>query len=358
MPLRAAPGAPRRRAAAPATAAAGPVDLNTATAEQLDELDGIGPGMARSDPRVPRGARRLRLGRGARPGPGHRREAAGGAAGEGARVTGAPAARRAARWLECVAAREHPRHIVLFALAAGLALGPISAPATVAAAARGRGRGRAAARSRRWRPAPCCSARSSPTRGSPHWTPASLARVDGPALGGRGDAARAGARARAPRRRPRPAQRLDEAAVRGCACPSAPGRRGAAAPRRSRAPRVARAGAAGRRRAPAMRGRPSAPSWPSPAASRRSGATTPISARRGAHAALEVDRWRATGASRGGLAGALDARAAARRGGLGRGLRAARGGAARRDGARPGRAAVRGGRGRTSSARASRTCWR
>ena len=44
VPLRPPPGAPV--AAAGGTVPAGPIDINTATAEQLDELDGIGPGMA------------------------------------------------------------------------------------------------------------------------------------------------------------------------------------------------------------------------------------------------------------------------------------------------------------------------
>ena len=46
VPLRPRPGAPVPAGGGTATAPAGPIDINTATAEQLDELDGIGPGMA------------------------------------------------------------------------------------------------------------------------------------------------------------------------------------------------------------------------------------------------------------------------------------------------------------------------
>ena len=45
VPLRAPPGA-APVPGTPGTAPAAPLDLNTATAEQLDELDGIGPGTA------------------------------------------------------------------------------------------------------------------------------------------------------------------------------------------------------------------------------------------------------------------------------------------------------------------------
>jgi len=48
VPLRPRPGDPVPASGGGASVPAGPIDINTATAEQLDELDGIGPGMAGS----------------------------------------------------------------------------------------------------------------------------------------------------------------------------------------------------------------------------------------------------------------------------------------------------------------------
>ena len=239
---------------------------------------------------VPRPARRLRVGRRARRGPGDRREAPRRAARAGAGVTGAA-------WPPPAA---HPRHLVLFALAAGL---------------RARA-GLAGGRDRRGRSSP----RSSVAEGSGlagAWRRSSagaaladarLAALDAGVLGaactagaGRASAvvlepvrehgAHASARVRL--------EGLGEQAVARLRVPRS------CRPVTALTRAVARGGRGGRR----CRGRV-APLGKFDAFQRR----------RGAHAAIEVDRMRRTGARRGGVAGALDAVRRRAEVGLARGL--------------------------------------
>ena len=79
FPSSVSPFPPPLPAAGAATSAAptGPVDLNRATAAELDALPGIGPATAAGDRRPPRGERAVRLRRRPRGGPRHRSGQAG-----------------------------------------------------------------------------------------------------------------------------------------------------------------------------------------------------------------------------------------------------------------------------------------
>ena len=96
-----------------------PVSLNSATAEQLDTLDGVGPATAAEDPRLAPPARRLSLDRRPRRDPRHRPQAPRRAANEG------PAVSRARRLVAELRAR--PWHVGTAAVVAGLLAGPLRA---------------------------------------------------------------------------------------------------------------------------------------------------------------------------------------------------------------------------------------
>ena len=295
-------GARRRRAGAAARRRRGRRSTSTPRRPSSSTARRHRPGDGAEDPRVPRGARRLRLGRGARPGPGDRREAPGRAAREGAGVSVARAMRaRAARaWLDGRARAPAPRRPLRRSPPA-CALGPLRAR-TGAAAVRGARLVRPPPRARDARaPAPCCSARSWPTRASPRSTPARCARSRA-----RWEARRhprAGPRARPPRRRPRPLAG-STAPWRGCACPRprgpaarrarrVAGRRYGARPRRRRAALRAALADAARERRDGRRAPPwprSARSWPCRGRIAPLGTYDAYQRRRGAQAALEVDR--------------------------------------------------------------------
>ena len=271
-----------RAAAAPASRAAPaegqPLNLNTATLEQLDTAQRDRADHGAEDPRCPRGARRLRLDRGARRDPGHRRQAAGDAARGGDAVTSAAGA--ACRSGTRRRLRRHPRHLVLFAFVAGLLAGPL---------ARCR---------RRWRPPRVRAAIAG----------RALARARGGGRGARRRRARRGARGRA-RARPRcPAsmgERIEARAIvleplRRRRDGSAVAARGSSAHGRAQRDRLVAGETAVVRAAdgaPARRRR----GWA--ARSRLAGSgraarlrRTRFQRRRGAHAAIEVAGWRATGA--------------------------------------------------------------
>jgi competence protein ComEC len=201
-------------------------------------------------------------------------------------------------WLEI--ARDHPRHIVLFALAAGLALGPISSLATVAAAAAAAAVGRRRALATLAAGAVLLGAVVADAR---------LAALDTGALralqGQRWEGAATILEPLRERGRHAVARvqlaALDETAVARLRVPEAAWARAAAGAARQPWPPVGAIVAV-------------------------SGRITPLGKydgyqrRRGAQVALEVDRWRATGTSRGGLPGALDAVRRRAEAGLGRAL--------------------------------------
>ena len=232
-------------------------------------------------------------------------------------------------------AREHPRHIVLFALATGLALGPISPAATLAAAAAG-----AVVGGRRALAGLACGA----VLLGAVLADARLAALDaGRLAAAKGQQWEGAATLLEPvREHGRHATAratlngLGEAAVLRLRVPDsvAPG-----SPRDASSSGAALSGAAapsgassrGSRSAGASGGTPSSGDarrqWPPVGAVIAvAGRVAPLGRydayqrRRGAHAALEVDRWRATGASRGGLPGALDAVRGRAEAGLVRGL--------------------------------------
>ena len=222
-------------------------------------------------------------------------------------------------WLDV--AREHPRHIVLFALATGLALGPISSLATVAAA------GAAAAVAGRRTLATLAAgavllgAVVADTRLSALDTGVLAAstgqRWEGAAtilepIRERGHSAVARVQL----------NELGETAVARLRVPDAAWSRGGAA-----SVAVAQPGAPGAAAPPSGAPGGARHAWPPVGAIVAvSGRVAPLGKydayqrRRGAHATLEVDRWRATGAARDGLSGALDSVRRRAEGGLGRGL--------------------------------------
>jgi len=201
----------------------------------------------------------------------------------------------AAAWLEVV--RRHPRHLALFGLVAGLLLGPVAPPLALAAAAL------AAALAGR---TPLALAAAVAVLAG-----AALAQARVAALGPGRLPALAGHRidARAILLEPVRTWRSGTAVARVRLLDGGPGLTGETAVARAehaRAPGGARVGAELRLR----------------------GTVAPLAdfeeyqRRRGAHAAIEVGSWTATGRTRGGLAGALDTVRERAARGLGAGLRA------------------------------------